>query len=313
MSGPTFGRMARLPRFAALFCVLGALTVVAGCGGGTPAGTVEPISFEQLSQAATTSADAATGRFAFSMEMTMPGTPDPFTFSGEGAFDASSNRAALSVDFSSFAELLGGLFTGLGGSKANAPDLGDPTAWRIEAVQDGEVMYVRFPAMASELPAGKSWVRMNLAEAGKAQGFDFSELQDFTSNDPRKMLDFLRAASDHIETVGTEELRGVDTTHYRATVNLADYDQLAPESKREELRSMLGEMIEQTGLDEIPVDVWLDEFGLVRRLDMSFTATQPGTTDSLRATMTFELYDYGKDVQVDLPPPAEVVDTAALD
>jgi hypothetical protein len=306
--------MPRLPRLAALFCVLGVLAVVAGCGGGgTAAGTDEPISFEQLSRAATTSAEAATGRFSFSMEMTMPGAPKPFAFSGEGAFDASSNRAALSLDFSSFAELLGGLVAGLAGSSADVPDFDDESAWQIEAVQDGEVMYMRFPAVSSQLPAGKSWVRMDLGEAGKAQGFDFSELRDFTSNDPRKMLDFLRAASEQIETVGTEELRGVGTTHYRATVNLADYDKLAPASKREELRSMLGEMIEQTGLDEIPVDVWLDELGLVRRLDMSFTATQPGTTDSVQATMTFEVYDYGEVVDVELPPAAEVVDAAALD
>jgi hypothetical protein len=306
--------MPRLPRLAALFCGLGALAVAAGCGGGgTAAGTDEPISFEQLSRAATTSAEAATGRFAFSMEMTMPGTTKSFAFSGEGAFDASTNRAALSLDFSAFAELLGGLVTGLGGSSADAPDFDDESAWQIEAVQDGEVMYMRFPAVSSQLPAGKSWVRMDLREAGKAQGFDFSELRDFTTNDPRKMLDFLRAASEQIETVGTEELRGVGTTHYRATVNLADYEKLAPASKREELRSMLGEMIGQTGLDEIPVDVWLDELGLVRRLHMSFTDTQPGTTDSVQATMTFELYDYGKVVDVELPPAAEVVDAAALD
>jgi hypothetical protein len=72
-------------------------------------------------------------------------------------------------------------------------------------------------------------------------------------------------------------------------------------------------MIEQTGFDEIPVDVWLDELGLVRRLDMSFTATQPGTTDSVQAAMTFELYDYGKVVDLELPPAAEVVDAASLD
>jgi hypothetical protein len=314
VSLPTLERMTRLLRLGLLLAALGSAGVLAGCGGGAESSVTggEPISFEQLSQAAAASADATTGRFAFSLEMTIPGTAKPFAFSGDGAFDATSNRAALSLDFSSFAELLGGMFAGLAGPSADAPDFGDPDAWQIDAVQDGEVMYMRFPAMASELPAGKSWVRMDLGEAAQAQGFDFSELQELTNNDPRKMLEFLRAASDEIETVGTEKLRGVRATHYRATLNLSDYDRLVPADKREELRSMLGEMIEQTGLGEIPVDVWLDEFGLIRRLDMSFAATQPGTTESVDASMTFELYDYGKAVEVEPPPAAEVVDASAL-
>jgi hypothetical protein len=114
------------------------------------------------------------------------------------------------------------------------------------------------------------------------------------------------------ETVGTEALRGVSTTRYRATVSLADYDKLVPADRREELRSMFGEMIEETGLGEMPVDVWLDDFGLVRRLDMSFAATQSGTTDSVEASMTFELLDYGKEVDVAPPPAAEVVEASAL-
>jgi hypothetical protein len=307
--------MRRLLRLGVVLALFGSVGVLVGCGGGAESSVTsgEPISFEQLSQAATTSADATTGRFAFSLEMTMPGTAKPFAFSGDGGFDTHANRAALSLDFSSFAEVMGGMFAGLAGPTADTPDFGDPDAWQIEAVQDGDVMYMRFPAMASELPAGKSWVRMDLGEAATGQGFDFSELQELTGNDPRKMLEFLRAASDEIETVGTEELRGVRTTHYRATVNPADYDKLVPAGEREELRSMIGDMIEQTGVGEIPVEVWLDDFGLVRRLDMSFAATQPGTTESVEASMTFELFDYGKEVDVEPPLAADVVDAASLD
>jgi hypothetical protein len=294
-------------RLSATLAVLGVGVVLAGCGGGgetTVSG--EPISLEQLSRAATSSAEAESGRFAFSLEMSMPGTDKPFAFAGEGAFDASANRAQLSFDFSSFAELLGGLFSGFAGQGAQAPDFGDPSAWRIEAVQDGEVVYMRFPAMSSELPEGKSWVRMAVGETAEMQGFDFSQLEEFTKNDPRKALGFLRAASDRIETVGTEELRGAPTTHYRATVDLAEYEKLVPASEREKLGSMTGDLVEQSGLDEVPVDIWLDEDGLVRRLAMSFSAAQPGTTEKVDGSMTFELWDYGKTIDIDLPPPAQV-------
>lgn len=306
--------MRRLLRLPAALALLVSLAVVAGCGGGTgTAVSGEPISFEQLSRAATSSAEATSGRFGFSFEMTMPGTEKPFAFAGEGAFDARSERAELSFDFSSFAELLGGLFSGFAGPGAKAPDFGDPSAWRIDAVQDGDVVYMRFPAMASELPAGKSWVRMDAGETAKAQGFNFTQLEDVTSIDPRKMLEFLRAASGGIETVGTEELRGAETTHYRATVDLAEYEKLVPADKREELRSMMGEMVEQSGLAEFPVDVWLDDHGLVRQVVMSFSATQPGTTEKVDASMKFELWDYGKALGIELPPAAQVVDAASLD
>ena len=290
----------------------------AGCGGsggneGATAVTGEPISFEQLSQAAATSSDASSARFSFSMEMTMPGADEPFAFTGEGAFDTAADQAAVSLDLSSFAELLGGMFAGMSGTGVAGPDFGDPSGWQIDAVQDGTVMYLRFPAMASELPAGKSWVRMDLTQAAKAQGFDFAGLQDLAGNDPRKMLDFLRAASDEIETVGTEELDGVPTTHYRAQVDLAEYAKRGLGGTGADTSGMLNDLFEQSGLASAPVDVWLDESGLVRKLEMTFSAAPPGTTESVDASMSFELFDYGEPVSVNAPPPAEVVDASALD
>jgi hypothetical protein len=306
--------MNRRLRLTALLGLVGCLAVLAGCGGGSGTSVSgEPISFTQLSQAATTSADVSSGRFGFSLEATMPGTTEVFAFSGSGAFDVKANRSQFTFDFSAFAKLLGGLLSGLGGPKDGAPDFDDPAAWQIEAVQDGEVMYMRFPAISSELPEGKSWVRMDVGDEAKAQGFDLSQFQQFTSEDRSKMLDVLRAASGEVETVGTEELHGVTTTHYRATVDLAEYEKLVPAAQREEAGTMVEEMLEQVGTTELPVDVWLDEQGLVRQLEMSFSATQPGATEKAEASVMFELYDYGEDVEVALPPADEVVDASALD
>lgn len=71
-------------------------------------------------------------------------------------------------------------------------------------------------------------------------------------------------------------------------------------------------MAAQSGLGEIPVDVWLDESGLVRKLTMAFSSTQPGTSGSSDASMTFEIYDYGEDVAIELPPASQVVDASAV-
>jgi len=291
-----------------------ALAFATGCGGSgsTQAIAGEPISLQELAQSATSSADATSGRFAFDLSMSLPGADEPFAFSGEGAFDAKSERASFSVDMSSFASLLGGLFAGMAGpNAAGAPDFDDPSGWKVEAIQDGTVSYVRFPAVDDQLPAGKSWVRTDESKPGEKQGTDF-DFQQLTNNDPRELLDFLQGASGEIEIVGTEQLRGVETTHYRATIDPLEYEKLVPPDEQQELESLVEQMAAQSGLGEIPVDVWLDEGGLVRKLTMTVSATQPGTSGSSDASMTFEIYDYGEDVAIELPPASEVVDASAI-
>ena len=62
----------------------------------------------------------------------------------------------------------------------------------------------------------------------------------------------------------------------------------------------------------MPVDVWLDASGLVRKLSMSFEATEASTSRSSEVAMSFELWDYGQDVDIELPPASQVVDASSL-
>src|SRR5262249_52464404 len=111
--------------------------VVVGCGGAQTGSVAvaKPMSLTELSQSASTSAKATSGRFAFDMSMSFPGAKEPFAFSGEGAFDAASKRAAFAVDMSSLAKLLGAFMTGLAGSGGqgthNLPNFDDPAGWKI--------------------------------------------------------------------------------------------------------------------------------------------------------------------------------------
>lgn len=298
----------------ALLAAFAAL-LAAGCGGGNSSSGVSaaPISFEQLSRSATTSADAKSGRFSFDMSMTFPGTDEPFALSGEGAFDEASGRAAFAVDMSSLAKLLGGFVAGLAGPNAkDLPDFDDPAGWRIEVVQDGEVGYVRFPALDDQLPEGKSWIRANEADASAQSGFDFGEFEQFAKSDPRELLDSLRAVTSDIDTIGSEQLRGVETTHYRAVIDPAELGKLAPGGQQQTSQSLVDQITAQSGLGPIPVDVWIDASGLVRKLSMSFAATEPGTSQSSEVSMAFEIWDYGESVAIELPPASEVADASAV-
>jgi hypothetical protein len=304
VSAPTFERMTRLRRLLALFALVGAVAVLGGCGAG---GGLQSVTLDELTEAASASAEAPSGRFDLSMQMSFPGLGVPIRFTGQGAYDTEADRSAFSFDMSALARLLGGL--GAGG--AGAPDL-SPDAWRIEAIQDGKTVFMRFPAIADQLPAGKTWLKIDAEGAAKAAGIDLSELEQFTSDDPRTLLDFLKGASGEIETVGSEELRGVDTTHYRATIDLRNYDRLVPPGQRKELRDMLGDLVRQAGLTEMPFDVWLDDEGYVRKVELSFDASPAGVAGALEASMVFELYDYGADVGIAPPPAADVVDMSKL-
>ena len=294
-------------------CLLAACVLIAaGCGGGSDSTfSAEPITFEQLAHSASTSAAAKTGRFSFEMSLAFPGADEPFALSGEGAFDEAAERASFAVDMSSFAKLLGGFFAGLAGSNAQgAPDFDDPTGWKIEVVQDGDVGYVRFPAFDERLPEGKSWIRSDGDTV--STDFDFDQFEQFAQSDPRDVLESLQGVTSDVDVVGTETLRGVSTTHYRAVVDPQELAKDAPQGQKEKTESFLDELTTQSGVGEIPLDLWIDDSGLVRKLSMAVSASDATTGQSGDVSLAFELWDYDEPVAIELPPASEVVDASGV-
>ncbi|MFO7572135.1 MAG: hypothetical protein R6W48_05970 [Gaiellaceae bacterium] len=309
MTRPTIGSVTRSFQLLAVVLLAAAL---AACGGaeGTQVTAGEPISFEQLSQAAQTSADATSGRFSFGFEVSSPELEHELGLSGEGAFDAASGRAAFSADMSSFMTLLGGLFAGIGGG--DGPDLGDPALWTIETVRDGSTTYVKVPALADELPDGKSWVKAEDGQAVEAGSFKLREFEQFTQADPKQFLETLEELSGEIEVVGTETLRGVETTHYRATVDAESVAASASNESGQDLGGLTDQFVGQSGISEVPIDIWIDGEGVVRKVLLDVEATPPGDSAPSHAMVSFELWDFGQPVEIELPPASEVVDASDL-
>ena len=308
LKAPIFRGMARA---LSLLALLGVSIALAGCGGGSTI-AAEPIDVEQLSQAAATSAQAPSGRFELALRSAFPGLEEGFDLSAAGAFDTKADRAEISLDLSSLASVLGAFFGGAGGTSDKIPfDFGNAAGWKVDSVLDGDVVYLRFPAIADSLPEGKTWVRVDASHAGKTS-FGLSDLQAYTGDDPRSLLDALEAVSGDIETVGTEELRGVSTTHYRASIDPSKLDDVVPPAKRDKLSGSLSELLEDSGLEEVPLDVWLDEDGLVRKFEVAVSAEPHGASDPVESSASLELYDYGSDVDIAVPPAEAVADESAL-
>ncbi|MGH3133609.1 MAG: hypothetical protein ACRDNY_07700 [Gaiellaceae bacterium] len=297
-------------RFRDLAALAVAALALAGCGGSS---ADRLLTVDGLSQAAATTAESSSGRFTFGVDMTAPDGYEMISVSGYGSFDTRAERTALNLDMSAFGSILSGLADAAG---RKAGPLANPELWQMEAVQDGLVLYMRFPLLSripDGLPRGKSWLKVDLRRVARAEGLDLAQLQQLAANDPSDALRCLEAVGGPLEAVGEEELQGVATTHYRTNVDLLRYERLVPASQQEKVGSMIGELVRESGLRMIPVDVWVDEDELVRKMTMSLSATPPGAGQTFEASIRYELYDYGQPVAIVAPPARKTVDVFELE
>jgi hypothetical protein len=239
----------------------------------------------------------------------MSGIDKKLSFSADGGFDTPAKRSQMSVDLSSVAELMKGFASGLGGNLTG--DFGNPEDWKLEVIQDGDVAYVHFPLLAKQLPAGKTWVKGDAKTLSSADTGQLKQFGSLAGTDPRDIFGMLKAVSGPIEAVGTDEIRGVETSHYRATIDTAKLEKLVPAAQRQSLGGF-DQSVQQSGLTEIPLEIWIDSEQRVRKLSVDVDGKQPGTPMAMKASLVVELYDYGKALDLDLPPADQVADAATL-
>ena len=189
---------------------------------------------------------------------------------GSGDYASSSRRAQVNVAFTS-----------------------PLSSGTIRELMQGSTIYMVSPLFKSSIPAGKAWVKIDLTKTGRASGFDFTS---FSAATPRQALELLQTTAGKPAKVGTETIDGVETTHYTATIDPAKI----PNGAR---------LQKLTGASYEPVDVWVDGDDHVKRLHIAYSMTgaaAAGVGSSNEMTMTFS--DYGKQVDVSVPPDAETYD-----
>ncbi|HEX4017273.1 MAG TPA: hypothetical protein VHX15_11110 [Frankiaceae bacterium] len=181
----------------------------------------------------------------------------------------------------------------------------------IEERVIGKAIYVMLPAAESAVTGGKQWIKLDLSELGAS---DTTGL-NLTGTDPTQLLTTLRGVSDSVTKVGTAEVRGVQTTHYRAEVNLAKAVKASGADS-----SNLDQLTKALGATTLPEDIYLDSSGLARRFSVTMkpaagTATGSSTSAPTTAatgsfTVTVDFYDFGTtDTSGITAPPANEVGT----
>jgi hypothetical protein len=261
-------------RYPGVLALLAVPLVAGACGGGgnssaTPTvSNLTPIAY--VKGAALKTADAT------SEHVTVKGLAQAggqqVTLSGDGDFDQSSHMGSMHVDFSA---------GGINGS--------------IDEVLSGTTIDMRSPLFSAGLPPGKTWLKLDLEKAGKARGIDFSAL---LSQSPSRSLGQLKGLT-KVTKIGTEDVGGTSTTHYRGRIDVSKVPQAA------KIRAL-------THATYTPFDIWVgNDDGYIRRFKFGVAYVVPDGSDADFAVTT-DFSDFGKTVNVSAPPAAEVFDATGL-
>ena len=169
----------------------------------------------------------------------------------------------------------------------------------VDTIVAGPVLYMRSDVFRQAgLPAGKEWVRLDLAKLAQQQGVDLGSLTS-SNPSPSGALAYLRGSNGEVEKVGGEKVGGVDTTHYKTTIDLERAASRATGRTHESIRRV----IRLSGVKRIPVEAWIDGTGYVRKVTYTEHA---GRRQSSKITM--ELHDFGPHIAIASPPSSTVID-----
>jgi hypothetical protein len=127
---------------------------------------------------------------------------------------------------------------------------------------------------------------------------------------PVALVPLLKGASSGVKEVGREQVRGVDTTRYKATIDLRKAaEQQGPQAKKQ-----LERFLEQAQAQSLPADVWVDDQGRLRKMRYQLKLRPKATDQQGSATVStiMELFDFGTDANVRRPPASQVADLAEL-
>lgn len=235
---------------------------LAACGGGkssAPPTNMTPIAY--VKSAATKTAQSPSEHVALKGSATLGTTL--VTVDGTGDFDNAKKLGSMHADFSA---------GGLSGA--------------IDEVLSGTTVYLQSPLLTSNLPKGKTWLKLDLTKVAP-KGLNLSAL---TNESPAELLSQLRAAG-NVTKVGDETINGSATTHYRGRLDAS------------KLSKVTGVAITYG-----PVNVWIGkDDGYVHRMQMEYTV-KAGKAARQSIGLTMDFSDFGKGVIVSVPSASETVD-----
>jgi hypothetical protein len=244
-----------------------------------------------LAQAAERTAEYPGARMEIEGGLEVPGSGEVLAMQGRGEYNGQTGLSRITIG----ADLPGAAAAQLPGGRFEVEQV-------AETRPGTAVMYMRSAAFG-RLPGGAQWMKLDLSDQVGGQ---------MQSVDPRDQLKMLRSSED-LERLGSESVRGVPTTHYRATVDQREEIERLRDEGEDSAADMLETVIEANdGADTVQIEAWVARDETVRRLRMEIPFSMGPSPAGTSMLMTLELYDFGIEPHIELPSESEVFDATEL-
>lgn len=164
-----------------------------------------------------------------------------------------------------------------------------------------DAMYMNLGDEFAASAGGKHWMKYDYDTLAKQGGASGEFLKDQMQNtDPARAVQLL-IATGKVKSVGSETVRGVNTTHYTGTVEVSELAKLQSEDLSDQDLRALQSQLEQSGMKTETVDLWIDGKDLLVKKREQAQSNQ-GAYDG-----TVFYSDYGVDVTVDVPAASDTM------
>lgn len=160
-------------------------------------------------------------------------------------------------------------------------------AQAMELILLGQAMYMK----SAELGTGDTWIKIDLSDPNSLFGLIGK------ATDPEAMFKAMQSP-EKLELVGTEDVDGVATNHYRITMDPSQY--LAAM----EFPAAMADMLPK----ELVTEMWVDADNLPRTFAQTIEVPSAAGGDATSSTTEGTYSDFGTDVEIEAPPAAEVTE-----
>lgn len=265
-----------------------------------------------LARVSEAAVEASTGSFEGRLAVqAAPGAEYDGTFelTLQGSYDVAAEALDISVDLSSLAGLVAA-----DASPAEADMIASMFAEPVRLRSIGSTAWVRWGLLAGMFGArtedgGTAWIEVGTDEAATMTG-EFG-VDGFQS--PTDLLQTLAELDAMVTDVGRETVRGAETTHFEVIVDLGAVAAMLPPEERAELEAELSGGV----FGKLPIDLWIGDDGLLRRLvveldDLDTLGFGADAADIASVFIEFEIFDVGQPMNIGPPRADQVITTNDL-
>jgi len=283
-------------RLGAAALVLTVGVGVSACGGGD-SGT-DDSSSSASDESSTTSTDEATDEATadatdegsgtdssvaeLSADDFYPSVMAAMQEAGSFTFTTTSDSAGQAQEMSGEARF------GDGGIEMKATGTG---AQSMEMILVDKAMYMKSDAFGT----GDKWLKIDLSDPNSLFGMIGK------ATDPEVMFKAMESPK-KLELIGSEDVDGVATNHYRITMDPTSY------LKAMEFPAAMADMLPK----ELVTDMWVDGDNLPRKFQQTVEIKTPGGGPATKSNTEGTYSDFGTDVEIEAPPTSEVTEQPGM-